>query len=819
MKHTLHFILFFCCFVSFSTYAQLNERNLTQSKRYRFTAEHKRIQRLEIDFKNVVVDEQTRFGEAVVWADEQTANELRSEGFHLIEVMDEPLSEDWWTSYPTPQQVVDSLISLSQRNPTRSRIDTIGTSIQNRPIIAITVGDNINSPNFNNRPGIMLIGSLHGNEKPGAPLCMNYAEFLLDSSESNATASRIMAECRTLILPIANPDGYNANTRSNAAGIDLNRNYPCKTTADSVDSEDGRQPETRAIMRWSAQQKPILSLNFHTGAVVANWPYDSDFDAGAAASYPPFPDKQWYQAAADSYAFHNPPMWANNASGFTHGTVNGVTWYQAPGSLQDYHCRYQNIRHITIELHNTSTPAASWLPTMWQTNRNSILAFSSLIWQGIDFEVYNPQQLTGNVYCDVGFGTAQYQRLGTSNKFRMVLPVGNFYPRVYKPLKWSTMHTMFSQDSWVIRSQITDFGRILAERITGNNGLFQIYQTDGSQFGVNNPDNLQFSMFQEVNRPWTSYSLQDHGFYMIDTLGNVVERSWLIRENVTNGQLICIPNATGDFWDGAGFLNKVLVSHSFNDTTRHGTGDALQITTNARQSNGLSESPSGNYGNNWDRTFLFEPFSVPPFINVGMPASLLGYVDTIPLVRVSFQYRGNMEAFFDYWVVYYSIDNGLIIVADTLTGIVPDWKTFYFDIPVQAQNPPPSIRVGIQVRTDGSVTRDGFTMDDFSATTIYTYATAVNDANTGLPTEFSLISYPNPFNNETNIQVTIPIGGQVTFALYDVLGKQVKVLPDLNPPAGTYRFSLNSDTMSSGIYFLTAKQGSQIRTIKLAVLK
>ncbi|MCX7835799.1 MAG: M14 family zinc carboxypeptidase [bacterium] len=810
-------LLLFVYLLSISfAWATINEKLLIGTKRYRFYADHKLIQRLELDYKGVIVDEATRFGEAVIWADPISYQQLTAAGFALEEYPEEPLPFDWWTVYPTIQQVSDSLVALAQRHPNRARVDTIGISIQNRPLVAITLGDNINQPNFQNRPTIMFIGCIHGNEKPGAPLLLNYAEFLLDSSEYHATANRIMAECRTLILPVANPDGYNAHTRGNAAGSDLNRNFPCKTTADSIDSEDGRQPETRALMRWSHQQKPLLSLNFHTGALVVNWPYDSDIDAGAAASYPPFPDKPWYQAAADSYAFYNPPMWANNGSGFRNGTVNGVAWYQAPGSLQDYHCRYVNTRHMTIELNSTSTPPATWLPTMWETNRNSILVFSSLIWQGIDLVVPNLSLQMDNLYCDVGFGTAQYLRIGNTNTFRLLLLEGSYLPRLYRPLRWSTVSINELNRVQVNRNQLMVITRNLQERNLANSGLFQVYLPNGELFGSSNFNENQYLLFQENNATWSTYSMQNLGLNLVDSVGNIAERSWLLRENIPNGSLICIPNATGDIGN-SGYFNALIVSRSFNDTARFGSGDALQITTNGRQSNGLSESPVGNYGNNWNRRFYFNPFIVPTSASIGIPNTLADCFDTIPKVRVSFQYRGNMETYFDYWVVVYTINNGPNIVADTLTGIVPNWKTFYFDIPIQV--PSPTIRVGIVVSTDGSVTRDGFTLDDFSVTAMYTYTTETRESDELLPHEFSIQCFPNPFNNTAKVLFTLPVYGELNIQLYDPLGRVVRNFNSGYQNAGTYGYHLNSDDLSSGVYFLRAQHNEKIKVQKIAILK
>lgn len=72
----------------------------------------------------------------------------------------------------------------------------------------------------------------------------------------------------------------NYTGRENANHVDLNRNFP-----DQFDPRVnriaggklilGRQSETVAMMTWIVTQPFVLSANFHGGAVVASYPYDS----------------------------------------------------------------------------------------------------------------------------------------------------------------------------------------------------------------------------------------------------------------------------------------------------------------------------------------------------------------------------------------------------------------------------------------------------------------------------------------------------------------------------------------------------------------
>ena len=59
--------------------------------------------------------------------------------------------------------------------------------------------------------------------------------------------------------------------RTNARGVDLNRNFP-----DYFRETPGpRQPETTAIMTWMHNVTFVLSASLHGGALVASYPYES----------------------------------------------------------------------------------------------------------------------------------------------------------------------------------------------------------------------------------------------------------------------------------------------------------------------------------------------------------------------------------------------------------------------------------------------------------------------------------------------------------------------------------------------------------------
>jgi beta-N-acetylhexosaminidase len=134
----------------------------------------------------------------------------------------------------------------------------IGHSVQGRPIRAVRIG----SPRA--RVKVMVVGSVHGNEPAGKAVI----DRLRRSRPPRGTALWLIAD--------ANPDGAAAKGRPNAHGVDLNRNFPYRWQAQDGVYESGpgpaSEPETQAIQRFVARERPRVSIWFHQALhiVVAN---------------------------------------------------------------------------------------------------------------------------------------------------------------------------------------------------------------------------------------------------------------------------------------------------------------------------------------------------------------------------------------------------------------------------------------------------------------------------------------------------------------------------------------------------------------------
>jgi predicted lipoprotein with Yx(FWY)xxD motif len=101
----------------------------------------------------------------------------------------------------------------------------------------------------------------------------------------------------------------------------------------------------------------------------------------------------------------------------------------------------------------------------------------------------------------------------------------------------------------------------------------------------------------------------------------------------------------------------------------------------------------------------------------------------------------------------------------------------------------------------------------------FTYSQSVEIEITA-PNNFALFqNYPNPFNPTTNISYQLPVTGNVTLKIYDMLGREVAILVNEVKEPGAYELKWNAANVPSGIYLYKLSAGNYTQTRKLVLLK
>ncbi len=125
-----------------------------------------------------------------------------------------------------------------------------GESIETRPIAYTVLGQGTDV--------IFILAAIHGNENAGTPLVRRLERYLHQHSE-------LLEGRKVVILPIANPDGVARNSRYNARGIDLNRNFQASNRINSYrfGYRALSEPEARAIALLIRLYAPNRIVSIH----------------------------------------------------------------------------------------------------------------------------------------------------------------------------------------------------------------------------------------------------------------------------------------------------------------------------------------------------------------------------------------------------------------------------------------------------------------------------------------------------------------------------------------------------------------------------
>lgn len=137
-------------------------------------------------------------------------------------------------------------------------------SVENRPIEVHAFGIGPKTT--------LIMAGVHGDEQDGVEVVRAVASRLSDLDVNTLEGQRVV------VMPCANPDGYAANTRQNANGIDINRNFPDKTFGTGKKSKKfnggktaASEPETKAILDVVARFRPSLIISLHEALACVNY--------------------------------------------------------------------------------------------------------------------------------------------------------------------------------------------------------------------------------------------------------------------------------------------------------------------------------------------------------------------------------------------------------------------------------------------------------------------------------------------------------------------------------------------------------------------
>jgi murein peptide amidase A len=125
---------------------------------------------------------------------------------------------------------------------------------------------------------LLFVGGVHGDEPEGVELAEKILSWLQKNHKENFYP--------WLLIPCLNVDGYRSKERTNANGVDLNRNFPSEDWSPLAKAPryfpgtgPASEPEVSALCQLIGDKKPQVIVHFHswepcvvyTGAIGRSW--------------------------------------------------------------------------------------------------------------------------------------------------------------------------------------------------------------------------------------------------------------------------------------------------------------------------------------------------------------------------------------------------------------------------------------------------------------------------------------------------------------------------------------------------------------------
>lgn len=322
-----------------------------------------------------------------------------------IRMLDEIIAKDpngclntTWDFYPTYEAYVAMMEQFALDYPEICQLERLGVLGSGREIIALKISDNVAVRE--NEPKFLYTSTMHGDETSGYPLLLRLSDYLLCNYDADDRITDLVNNIEIWINPLANPDGtyrtgnnsVEGASRRNANNRDLNRNFP--------DPEDGPHPdgfayqEETEIFMELAEQDFNMSGNFHGGAEVFNFPWDT-YERRTA-------DDSWWNCQgrmfADTVHTHSPQGYFNDLN---NGVTNGFDWYEVNGGRQDFMTHDHHGREFTLEISNQKLLDSDELPNHWEYNYRSFINYlegASLGLKGVIMDSQTGEPIEAEVF-------------------------------------------------------------------------------------------------------------------------------------------------------------------------------------------------------------------------------------------------------------------------------------------------------------------------------------------------------------------------------------------------------------------------------------
>jgi hypothetical protein len=261
---------------------------------------------------------------------------------------------DHYFNYVEMEDLLNQIAdTLNGKVANTAQLIDIGDSEEGRGLIGIKISDNVNTEEM--EPEVRLLGTHHGTEMISYMVMLYFLEQLADNFNETGYEewTELVNGCEMWVVPVVNPDGVNDGfyhyeqadgyrtsygSRSNANGVDLNRNYSYMWTSGPGHGTNAfSEPETIAVRDNHELNHYVISHSYHSGAYYINyvWNYTSEY----YDDHPP-PNRDLIYELCEIYDDYT-----------NYGVTNGGDWYETNGDTNDWSYGEWGDVDTTIELH------------------------------------------------------------------------------------------------------------------------------------------------------------------------------------------------------------------------------------------------------------------------------------------------------------------------------------------------------------------------------------------------------------------------------------------------------------------------------------
>src|SRR5690606_1186448 len=578
----------------------------------------------------------------------------------------------------TLDEMIAELDSMKMLYPNLITIkESIGNTIQNRPIYMVKISDN---PDLNEDEPRVLYTAMHHAREPQSMMTLIYfMYYLLENYNSDPSVKYLVDNRELYFIPIVNPDGYEYNRQTNPGGggmwrknrrnngssygVDLNRNYgPMaywnapgggSSTSPSSDTYRGTapfsEPEISSIKDFLAGKNFKNALNCHT---YGNWLI---FPYGALGTETP--DSLIFRQFASDMTFYN---------GYVYGTDLQTVNYSTRGNSDDY--AYDGDTVLNGGKIFAMTPEIGGSSDGFWPNQNRIFPLAQ-------------ENLKPNLY--------------------YAWVAGGFA---------SLLNPNFQQDYFLPGDEVEFFPIIKNKGLsTASNLTIELLSL--STYASANPNVIEIGSIPSQDLITTNEPLS----FTISSTAPAEERIKLLHIIKTDGIVMSEDTITII----VGIPQYVFVDTTNNPTelwtiTSNPTNPKWEATTTSFYSapTSYTDSKSGNYSNNATVTMtMTNPVDLSPYQN--------------PVLRFYTKY--DIEAGWDYGQVKISTNNGSTWIPlqgkytkpgsgsfqpsgqPVYDGIQHNWVPEEISLAGYTSN---QVKIRFELKSDGFVNRDGWYVDD-----------------------------------------------------------------------------------------------------------